>query len=63
MASKESDKIKQEEEDNLDESTEVLTLNKKQRQKIAALKKRAAAKANLARLKRKHELARHHAEA
>ena len=41
MASRDSEKIKQEEEDNLDESTEVLTLNKKQRQKIAALKKRA----------------------
>ena len=29
MASRDSEKIKQEEEDNLDESTEVLTLNKK----------------------------------
>ena len=54
MASKESEKIKQEEEDNLDESTDVQeegkTLNKKQRQKIVALKKRAderAAKALL----------------
>ena len=39
MASRDSDKIKQEEEDNLDESTEVLeegkTLNKKARQRLA----------------------------
>ena len=39
MASRDSDKNKQEEEDNLEESTEVLDegkpLNKKQRQKLA----------------------------